>query len=94
MFYRGTTYFSSLEILQNRAFDLQRISQNQTLWPNPGGRTGVFLTTQASTGIEFARQAGPFGRGGGPGLIRVDVNKLEFKAFAAKNGISFETSFP
>jgi RHS repeat-associated protein len=92
-FYRGTTYGSALEVVQDQAFDVGRIMQNQALMP-PASGPGVYMTTQETTANYYANLAGGGGRGMGPGVIRIEAPTSGWNALASKYGLQFETPVP
>ena len=76
-FYRGTTFYEAIETVQNQAVNFERVAQRQAgavldLGP------GLYLTRSRQTALEFAKAHGVFGRGGGPGLIRLELSRLRW----------------
>jgi hypothetical protein len=93
IFYRGTTYGSASEVVENQALDVDRIMANQRLFP-PASGPGVYITSQKSTADYYANLAGGGGRGLGPGTIRIELPPDEFNAFVARTGIPVEAPVP
>jgi hypothetical protein len=93
VFYRGTTYGSASEVVQDQALDVERIMANQRLFP-PASGPGVYITSQKSTADYYANLAGGGGRGMGPGTIRIELPPDEFNAFAARTGLAVEQPVP
>jgi len=92
-FFRGTTFGSASEVVENQALDIERIAANQAA--NPGAaRAGVYLTQQEATASYYADLVGGGGRGLGPGVIRIEVPTQAFQAFAEKYGVEVETAVP
>jgi hypothetical protein len=92
-FYRGSTWGEAAEVVQNQALDAGRIRANQLLNPGAAG-SGAYLTSQEQTAMYFADIAGHQNRGMGPAVVRIDVPTNQFRAFAARRGISVETPIP
>jgi hypothetical protein len=92
-FYRGTTRGSVLEVVSNQALDIRRIAANQRL--NPGvARPGIYLTRDLATAADYATLAGAYGRGMGPGILKVDVSADDFADLVRKRGLTVDTPVP
>jgi RHS repeat-associated protein len=90
-FYRGTYFYDAAEVVQERGFDAERIADKQSRGSHA---PGLYLTTQFSTAMYYADLAGGNGRGGGPAILQIKVNREAFTALAATYGIAVETLVP
>jgi RHS repeat-associated protein len=92
-FFRGTTFGSASEVVENQALDVERIVANQAA--NPGAASpGVYLSQQEATANYYADLAGGGGRGLGPGVLRIEVPTEALQSFVEKFGIEVESAVP
>jgi hypothetical protein len=88
-FFRGTSFYAAMEIVGSQSLDADRISVHQEA--GSGNAKGMYITSQLSTANYYANLWYKAGLNGGPGVVRMSIDKKQFISFVVKNGILVET---
>jgi hypothetical protein len=93
VFYHGTSAYAADEAIERNAFNVEAILRVQAA-RGTAHDSGIYLTTQQDTAREFSNYNYGEGQSGGPAVLKIEVNRAQFTAFAKQAGIDVEAPHP
>ncbi len=90
-FFHGTTAYTAEDIVANQAVSVERLAAHQA---GKAFTPGLYTTSQEETAQFYGNLLGGTGRGGGPGVVKIEVPTSAFNEFAGTRGIGVETEVP